>query len=257
MVSPNDNGRPSLPGESSAAGSSLPLFYRAPVALRFETHAYFKVRTITDYRFAQGTNSIPLAIEEFMLAARDYPVLFASGTDPVPIALVGLGEHRNLFVDAATGAWQAGTYLPAYVRRYPFVLQTTPQPERFIVCVEHAELIETGEGIPLFNADGQLTPEAAQRVDFCRAFMAQGTLTQEFSTAVRNSGILEAHTATIETPDRKRLQLTGFEVVNRERFASLPDETILAWHKNGWLGLIHAHFASTVNWQKLVDLLPR
>src|SRR5262245_9243286 len=107
--------------ESAAARRpALPLFYRNPQQIEPARHGMAGLREAADFGFARGTNAIALAVPELAHAARSYPVVFSKESPTVPFAIVGVHEDRNLFVDAA-GKWRQGAYIPAYVRRYPFI----------------------------------------------------------------------------------------------------------------------------------------
>ena len=54
------------------------------------------------------------------MAAAYYPIVFSDESVPIA-AVVGLRNDSNLFVDSQ-GQWLADESLPAYVRRYPFIL---------------------------------------------------------------------------------------------------------------------------------------
>ena len=111
--------------------------------------------------FCRGTNTLALSCGEFVAAARDYPIAFASGDGEsfAPVAILGLGEGQNLFIDAQ-GAWDARCYVPAFVRRHPFCLarvlvQGQARDDR-VVCVEKAYL--DPDGLALYDAGGKATP---------------------------------------------------------------------------------------------------
>src|SRR5690606_22183616 len=112
-------------------------------------------------------NAVPLSFAEFAVACRDYPIAFVSGDGGqsyVAMAVLGLENRRNLFA-TADGAWEPGTYVPAYVRRYPFCMTRVTvdgkeQPER-IACVEKRALHPKGE--PLYDEQGGLLPAWAER----------------------------------------------------------------------------------------------
>src|ERR1700733_11706816 len=99
---------------------SLPLFYHQVRMLNSMRDQDLCLMPPSDYYFAAGTNSIPLVAEEFFAAQAHYPIVFAGAENPTPVAIVGLRNDENLFVDA-DGTWRADAYLPLYVRRHPFI----------------------------------------------------------------------------------------------------------------------------------------
>lgn len=98
----------------------MPLFFRQPAVLDKERHAKAGLKPATSLNFAKSTNSLPLNTIEFLEASKHYPIVFTADAEPTPTAIVGM-EQANYFVDAK-GQWAANTYVPAYVRQYPFIL---------------------------------------------------------------------------------------------------------------------------------------
>src|SRR3546814_5217323 len=71
-----------------------------------------------------------MTIDEFVQAQRFLPIVFSAGANPVPLGLMGLNEGINTFTDDE-GKLRGPTYVPAYVRRYPFMLaKLRPDSER-------------------------------------------------------------------------------------------------------------------------------
>src|SRR5690606_23806240 len=98
-----------------------PAFFKNVVPLNRDRHRRLKLRMDGRATFAAGTHFVPLAAVELYEAARDYPIVFTGSEDASPVAILGLRAGENLFIDA-NGRWANGTYVPAFVRRYPFIL---------------------------------------------------------------------------------------------------------------------------------------
>jgi len=136
------------------APSPMPMFYTSPRPLDKVRDARLRLSKPDHYRFAAKTNAIPLLLEEFPMAAAYYPIVFAAGPSPIPAAVVGLCNDSNLYLDAE-GRWRNGAYLPAYVRRYPFILMDDPDAQQFVLCIDEASETLGLEGEhPLFE-DGE------------------------------------------------------------------------------------------------------
>lgn len=242
---------------------SFPLFYRRPVPLDPKRDAGAQLPLRRDMVFAAGANSIPLVLGELAEVARCYPILFSREAKPVPIALVGLTGDRNLFVEPATDhplaqVWRERSYVPGYVRRYPFILMETPQTDRFTVCVDAEGLVtgETGEGAPLFNADGSPSEVMQRGIEFCKLYHTEYARTREWVDALQAENLLVEHRANIDTGKGEPFAFTGFQVIDIERFNALPDATFLDWRARGWLEPIYLHRASALNWDRLIALSP-
>ena len=151
------------------------LFYDHPIALNSETHRNLKIKPSDGgFKFSGKTNSVLLAGVEFPEACKHFPIIFAkSGGDQVlPMALLGFRDMENLFVDAG-GGWN-GEYVPAYIRRYPFVLATGAADQKFTVCIDESYPgFGADEGQPLFTATGESTDYLKGVLAFLQDYQAQ------------------------------------------------------------------------------------
>src|ERR1700759_2396054 len=125
---------------------AMPMFYSSPRPLDRVRDGKMKMNRPTDFTFAAKTNAIPLLVDEFPMAAAYYPIVFAAGPMPIPAAVVGLKNDSNPYLDNQ-GHWVNGAYLPAYVRRYPFILMDDPEQKQFVLCIDEKSdmLSEQGE----------------------------------------------------------------------------------------------------------------
>ncbi len=239
----------------TAPEAQMPMFYTAPRPLDRVRDAKMGMNRPTNFSFAAKTNAIPLLVDEFPMAAAYYPIVFADGPLPVPAAVVGLKNDENLFV-GKDQVWVAGTYLPAYVRRYPFILMDDPDNKQFVLCVdEGCNLIaETGE-FPLFSGE-EPSDFTKSAMEFCAALRQQGEATDEFVKALKAHDLLVPNNAEVATgAGGSQMQLSGFLVIDPKKFDELPDSVILQWRKKGWLGLVYAQLLSSHRWQGLVELM--
>ena len=247
---------PTTPPAAAPQQATMPMFYSSPRPLDRVRDGKMKLNRPTNFKFAAKTNAIPLLVDEFPMAAAFYPIVFADGPLPVPAAVVGLKNDNNLFV-TPEGAWVSGSYLPAYVRRYPFILMDDPNNKQFVLCIdEKCELLKENGEFSLFEGD---EPSAFTKsaMDFCAALRQQGDATDEFVKALKEHELLVSNNAEIVTPDGNRFHLSGFLIIDPKKFDALPDSVILQWRKKGWLGLVYAQLLSSHRWQSLVELMPR
>ena len=112
------------------------LFYQKPIPLNKNEHRAKKIKSQpNNFEFASKTNSVILAGVEFSEAAKEYPIVFAmSGVCALPVALLVLLNNYNLFIIDDV-SWDA-KYIPAFVRRYPFVLADTGESGQRVVCID-------------------------------------------------------------------------------------------------------------------------
>ncbi|WP_340646641.1 SapC family protein [Phenylobacterium sp.] len=233
-----------------------PLFYQNPVALHPTAHGATGLAEALDYGFARKTNAIPVSLSEIPIAALSYPIAFTTEGGARPVAVVGLREDENLFVDA-NGAWLEGAYVPAYVRRYPFILAEYGEGDDLGVqlCIEdHPEILVQGAGQPLF-ADGEPSRLVKSAFDFCKSLRAADLATAPFVEALVACGLLEGRAATIQLPTGGDLKMAGFATIDEARLRALPDEVFLLLRRQGWMSAVYAQMHSTLNWARLGDLL--
>lgn len=223
------------------------IFYDKPVALNRERHRNLKLQGKPgDISFAKKTNSVLLAATEMAEAAKDYPIVFI-GKENGPFtlaAIVGLRDGENLFIDE-NGQWQAGTYVPAFVRRYPFILAENDDDDtNLTVCVDESYVgLSADEGEALFDDKGKESPFLQGTVDFLKLFHAEMQRTRLFGQQLCDYGLLEPKVIEINR-DGKNLVLEGLYIVSREQLESLDDNKTLSLCRNGAMGWIHAHLLS-------------
>ncbi|MBU2270234.1 MAG: SapC family protein, partial [Alphaproteobacteria bacterium] len=178
------------------------LFYGQPEPLSIEAHAKLGVDPVEQpYAFVAEANIVPLTVTEFAPAALTYPVIFV-GEARQPVAVMGLRQGENLFVSEA-GAFKPEAYIPAYVRRYPFVFANDDVQKRMILCVDRAAaFIKEGGATPLF-VDGKPSPYTQQAMEFCNNFEQERLRTEAFVKLLTDLDLLETREAlfTPRNPD--------------------------------------------------------
>ena len=91
-----------------------------------ENHKNLRFAPANDFSFAAELSSAPLSASEVMEAARAFPIVFTTDGPLLPMALMSVEEGKNVFINE-NGEWQA-SYVPAHIRRYPFILGDTDTP---------------------------------------------------------------------------------------------------------------------------------
>jgi hypothetical protein len=224
------------------------------VLLDRDKHRKRKVRPSTSFAFARNANSLYLAGVEFNEACKEYAIVFtrlASGRT-VPVAMLGLRPRENLFVDSQE-RWDAH-YIPAFVRRYPFVLADLPGRSDMAVCVDEAfEGLNASEGEPLFDAQGGNTPFLQNALDFLNRYQAEYVRTEAFCRRLEQAGLLVEMNAKADLVDGRSFTVNGLLIVDEKKLLALPDATALSLFRSGELHLISMHLMSLSNMQKLVD----
>lgn len=225
------------------------LFYENVVPLNRERHRRLRLKAIPgDFGFARHTPFVPIAGSEFFAAAKHYPVLFSGPeSDTGAVALLGLVQGSNLFA-TADGGWVPDVYVPAFVRRYPFVLAGSRETEEYTVCVDDTwKGFSDSEGEALFTEDGEQTDYLKRILEFVQRYHAEMQRTKAFIDRLRELDLLTRRDLQITDEQGGSLLLKDFQVVDEERFARLEDESVLAFHKAGWLPWVYAHLLSLGN----------
>ena len=243
----------------TAAASGLPLFYRTPVVLRFEEHRRAALGRTGTFEFTREATAVPLMIGEFMPAIRHNPIVFADAERPIPLAVLGLKQGRNLFLED-DGSWRRDTYVPAYVRRYPFIITETADANTRLLSIDAASdrfiasLAEDAAGELLFESGGGPTQATRAAMEFCQAMHDDHLRTVAFAEVLRGGELLTANRAEISFPDGERYTLDGFRTIDEKAYRALAADKLAELHKAGWLDLVSLHLASQRNWQILLDL---
>lgn len=225
----------------------LPLFFNDLMPLNSQDHAKYRSRTMDSAPWLAQAHAIPLTVDEFVQSQRHYPIVFSSGESPLPLALMGLNEGVNTFVDDQ-GKVNEPVYLPAYIRRYPFMLaKLHPDATDLSLMFDPtSEAIgEFDDGEQLFDADGK-PAEATQRVlEFCQHFEQAAQRTQAFLTELKEADLLMDGEVSIQQEGVEQPFIyRGFKMVNQEKLRDVTAAKLEEWNKNGLLLLIHAHIFS-------------
>lgn len=231
---------------ASAPQASLPVFYQDLMPLNSRDHATWKSKTTDKAPWLAGFHAVPLTVEEFPAAARNFPIIFSSGENPVPLALMGLNEGVNVFVDAE-GAVTENIYIPAYVRRYPFLLaRLTPDSDELSLCFDpSSDLIgEFEEGSALF--DGEQPSETTKGLlGFCEQFEQAGMKTQAFvDELTKHKLLMDGEVAIQQDGVEQPFIYRGFQMIDQEKLREVRGDVLRGWNQSGLLPLIYAHLFS-------------
>ncbi len=222
--------------------NTMPPLYKRIYLLTRERHLDRTFKRNVGFGFAAEVSSLPLTLAEFPAAARQYPIVFTPGDSPLPVVIVGLKQDHNLFV-LEDGSWRAGCYIPAYVRRYPFMLAVNSGDNQLSLCIdEESEHYRNGGDVTIFKEDGP-TEEIKAALEFCGDFQNQWTMTAEFGRAMNEAGLLEPKQVNINYGDDTRT-LTGFSLINEAKLAEIGDAQFIEWRHRGWIGMIYCHLIS-------------
>ncbi|NBX66645.1 MAG: sapC family protein [Proteobacteria bacterium] len=239
----------------TSAAAPLPLFYTKPTLLDAASHAEWGLRKDMTFAFASGANALPVNIVEFPQIAHYYPIAFAKDAVATPVAVVGVRDNENLYINEE-GNWLSGAYIPAYVRRYPFILSESPDGTQLSLCIDDAQgVVSRGSGEKFFDEKKQPTQVAKNAIEFCRSYHVAAKQTMTFGEALEKSGLLVDRSADITLKNGQRISFSGFRIIDEEKFNNLPAETLLEWRNKGWLAAVYAHLFSGLHWGTITRLV--
>ncbi len=234
------------------------LFYEKPEPVSIEAHGTLGVDPVDKpYGFVAGTNLVPLTVTEFAPAALSYPVIFI-GDNKMPVSVMALRGGENLFVSEA-GEFRPEAYIPAYVRRYPFVFANDDAQKRLILCIDRtAAFIKEGGATPLF-VDGKPSPYVEQAMEFCNNFEQERQRTDAFVKLLTDLDLFDTREAlfTPRNPDGTAAapqKIAEYFAVSEDKLKALPVEKLAQLRDNGALGQIYAHLVSLLGWDRLIAM---
>ena len=230
----------------ATAPSNLPLFYNRLDPLSSSVHANLKTRPSDSAPFLAKAHAVPLTSDEFIVAQRFYPIVFSVGDSPVPLALMGLNEGVNVYIDD-DGRPSRELYIPAYVRRYPFMLaRLKPDAEELSLCFDSSSDVvgEHEDGQALFE-DGKPTQTTNDILKFCEEFELSAQRTNAFMQELANLDLLIDGEVSIQPSDSDTpFVYRGFRMVAEEKLRDLRGDTLRKINQNGILPLVVAHLFS-------------
>jgi hypothetical protein len=248
---------PPSPMQTPAEFSGNVLFYSKPEPLSRELHGKIGLRRMDrPFGFASQTNVVPLTVGEFPVAGISYPIIFA-GERYQPLAVMGIRQGANLFV-GEDGGFQTGAYIPAYIRRYPFVLANDQSRDQLVVCIDRdASMLGEDCDLPFFDEKGEPTDYTNGCIQFCNDFEAEGRRTESFIALLKELDLFEVARSSYTpvnpdgTPGSPQ-PIAEYFAVSEAKLKALPQEKLLELIGNGAVAQIYAHLMSLTGWDRMV-----
>lgn len=231
------------------------MFYEQPVALNRDLHRSKKVAPAQSLAFAKSANAVHIVGAEFGDASKEYAVVFSPQADGLisPVVVLGFRNDENLML-GVDGKW-LGKYLPAFIRRYPFVLADMDGDQKS-VCIDQAYSgFNDTVGEPLFGADGANTAFFQNALDFLNQYQTENLRTAQFCKRLQDSGVLVQMNAKADLYDGSSFSLNGLLIVDEKKLLALGDREALEIFRAGELSWIYAHLMSLGNLNGLVERL--
>jgi hypothetical protein len=244
-------------GQGQISGNVL--FYSRPEPLSPEMHGKMGVKSMDGpFGFAKVGHAIPLTVGEFPLAAVTGPIIFV-GDEKLPIAVMGLNAGDNMFL-RDDGLFEPGVYIPAYIRRYPFVFANDDAAQKMVLCIDRAAefVAETGVDQPFFE-NGEPSQYTKNCIEFCNNFEIERQRTVSFVQILKDLDLFETKIATVtmanlDGTSGEPQKIAEYFGVSEEKLNKLPADKYMSLRDNGALAQIHAHLISLVGWDRLVAI---
>lgn len=250
-----ENAQKNTKGNGQAASAGLPLFYKNPMPLDAEKHLKSGLKKDFSLGFTKTVNAVPVNMIEMPQICHHYPIAFSPDENAAPVAILGMRDGENLFVDEK-GNWLPDTYVPAYIRRYPFIFSELPNSDQLTLCVDMDEsIVNENSEQKFFDEDGKPSQLSKNALEFCKAYHAAAQQTQSFSKVIRECDLLVDRQAEITVQGNKKISFSGFKIIDEEKLLKMDDEKFLEWRRKGWLPFLYAHLFSGAQWQRLTSLL--
>ena len=233
------------------------LFYSKPEPLSKEMHGNLGVkRSEKPFAFVAAAHVVPLTVTEFMPASLSFPVIFV-GDARVPVAVMGVNQGDNLFV-SEDGQYEPDAYLPAYVRRYPFVFANDGTNERLIVCIDRqADAVSDAPEVPFFDG-GEPTEFTKAAIKFLEDFETERRRTDSFVQLMKDLDLFDVKKAHFQprgldgNPAGEPQLVAEYFAVSEDKLKALPAEKFAELRDNGALAQIYAHITSLLGWERLI-----
>jgi hypothetical protein len=190
------------------------------------------------------------------MSAICYPIIFV-GQDRTPVAVMGVRQNENLFV-REDGTVDPDYYLPAFVRRYPFVFANDSKSERLLLCVDRdAPMVTNQPEVPLF-VDGQPSEFTNNAIEFCKEFERQRRSTAEFVKLIDKYNLFEEKSVSFQPRDAEGNEagepqkIADYWAIDEAKLNGLSEAQFNELRINGALGAIYAHIVSLLGWQRII-----
>ncbi len=226
--------------------------YKDVRLINLEEDKKLKVAPIEGFAYAADLRDCIITVSEFYEASKSQPIVFAKNEQGefLALALMGLKEEGNLFVNQ-DGSWRIGEYVPAFVRRYPFIFVAHSENQLSLAIDHDHKAVNKRKGEALFTAEGEASEYTTSLMDFLSQYQQANLNTQAMIKMLDDKGLLEDATAKM-MKNGEPMNLTGFMRVNEQKLDDLSDSDMLELVKTGAYKWVVAHLMSLSNFQKLL-----
>jgi len=105
----------------------------------------------------------------------------------------------------------------------------------------------------LFDQESKPTSLLQGALTFCGSYQKGYQESQEFFAALLDADLLVERQADASPTQGQKVRLSGFHVIDPQRFRALSAATLVEWRDKGWLDWVYAHLFSQMNWRALAQ----
>ena len=233
------------------------LFYNKPEPLNFQAHGKLGVKQIDEpFGFLREAHAVPVTTTEFGVAATSYPIIFV-GDELTPVAVMGVRSGENLYV-TKEGRTEPNYYVPAFVRRYPFVFAADSNSDQLLLCVDsEAPMVSDTPDVAFFE-NGEPSKFTNDAIEFCKEFERQRAGTNNFIALMKKYDLFEQKSVSFQPRDAQgnaageSQKIADYMAVSEERLNALPAEAHEELRTSGATGIIYAHLVSLLLWPRII-----
>ncbi len=224
--------------------SATPLFYKTVVPLDSERHKSMRIsRPVRPLDYAREANVIPALVDEFDLALGDIPIAFLPGADgPSAVFVTGAAPGTNVYV-TKDGLWN-GAYVPAYLRRYPFIIGDVNDSESVLCIDESYDGLGQKEGDRFFSEAGEQEASLTDALTLAQSYRDAAARTEAFCKMLQDFELLQTATLDTTTPDGSKSVVHGLMIIDEAALAALPADKLHTLHAAEYLKAIYTQIAS-------------
>lgn len=233
--------------------SGIEKIYASVSPITVTTHGDVSIKPANGLEFSRGILSIPVVAAEFPSIAQDMAIVFTGEGDAiVPVALTSVKEGENAYLNE-DGKW-TGRYIPAFLRRYPFIFARSDE-DTMTLCLDetYEGLNREGVGERLFDAEGNQTQYLKSMLGFVTQYQRQHIATQVFCKRLVAMDLLEPAVLRAKDSNGEIRRLGGFHVINKKKLKLIPDEELLGMFRSDELELCYLHMHSLQNLERQVS----
>jgi hypothetical protein len=230
------------------------LIYENAVPISKTKHRNLSVKVDNTFAFAKEINAAPITAVELPAAAREYTIVFTGkGESLSPAVILGVRSGENLYVNG--GNTLKAKYVPAFLRRYPFVFSSEDKGENLTLCIDESfpGCNQEGQGERIFDSEGKQTLYLKNVLGFMREYQNQHARTKLFCRKLEDLDLLETMQARLDPANGKRARLTGFLAVSRKKLKALSAKQVEDLFRTDELELIYTHLHSLRNFEVLLE----